>query len=77
VAGRLDERFLSLRTGFAGEVMQKFVNYQLRLAVVGAISRHLAASSALTALVQESNQDSQVWFVPNLETLDSRLRTLT
>ena len=73
-AGRLDERFFELGTGFAGEVMQKFVNYRLRLAVVGDISRHLAASSALRALVQESNSAGHVWFVPDLAALDERLR---
>ena len=74
---RLDEQFFSLGTRFAGEIMQKFVNYQLHLAVVGDISRHLAASSALTALAQESNQGGQVWFVPDLASLDARLRALS
>ncbi|MEV2272578.1 DUF4180 domain-containing protein [Nonomuraea africana] len=74
-ASRLDARFFSLGTRFAGEVMQKFVNYRLRLAIVGDISGHLAASSALRALVHESNQADQVWFLPDLESLDARLRT--
>ncbi|NUT92930.1 MAG: DUF4180 domain-containing protein [Saccharothrix sp.] len=73
-AGRFDERFFTLGTRFAGEVMQKFVNYRLRLAVVGDISTHLAASSALRALVAESNRSDHVWFVPNMEALDDRLR---
>jgi hypothetical protein len=73
-ATRLDERFFSLGTRFAGEVMQKFVNYRLRLVVIGDISRHLAASSALRALVHESNGADHVWFVPDLDALDARLR---
>ncbi|MGC9667843.1 DUF4180 domain-containing protein [Planosporangium sp. 12N6] len=76
-ASRLDERFFSLGTRFAGEVMQKFVNYRLRLAVVGDISRHLAASPALRALVHESNHADHVWFVPDLDALDDRLRRTT
>ncbi|GAA3739946.1 hypothetical protein HDA32_002703 [Spinactinospora alkalitolerans] len=75
-ASRLDERFFSLGTRFAGEVMQKFLNYRLRLAVVGDISRHLAASSALRALVHESNRADHVWFVPDLDALDARLRAV-
>jgi hypothetical protein len=75
-ATRLDERFFSLGTRFAGEVMQKFVNYRLRLVVIGDISRHLAASSALRALVHESNRADHVWFVPDLDTLDARLREM-
>ncbi|SCG39148.1 DUF4180 domain-containing protein [Micromonospora humi] len=72
-AGRLDPSFFALGTRFAGEVMQKFVNYRLRLAVVGDISAHLAASGALRALVAESNRHDQVWFVPDLAALDARL----
>jgi hypothetical protein len=73
---RLDEQFFSLGTRFAGEVMQKFVNYRLRLAVVGDISRHLEASSALRALVHESNRSDHIWFVPDVDALDARLKTL-
>jgi hypothetical protein len=73
-ASRLDQTFFALGTGFAGEVMQKFVNYRLRLAVVGDISRHLAASAALRALVHESNRGGHVWFVADLDELDARLR---
>ncbi|WP_422738500.1 DUF4180 domain-containing protein [Micromonospora sp. WMMD729] len=72
-ANRLDARFFSLGTRFAGEVMQKFVNYRLRLAVVGDISTQLAESSALRALVHESNRGEQIWFVPDLDALDARL----
>ncbi|MEV0397853.1 DUF4180 domain-containing protein [Polymorphospora rubra] len=73
-ASRLDDDFFSLGTRFAGEVMQKFVNYRLRLVVVGDISQHLAASAALRALVHESNRADHVWFVPDLDALDARLR---
>jgi len=72
-AGRLDERFFDLRTGLAGEVMQKFVNYRLRLVIVGDIAPWLATSSALRDLVRESNQGDQVWFVADLDELDTRL----
>ncbi|MDW5324938.1 DUF4180 domain-containing protein [Plantactinospora sp. KLBMP9567] len=76
-ANRLDPSFFALGTRFAGEVMQKFVNYRLRLVVVGDISGHLATSSALRALVEESNKAGHVWFVPDLDALDDRLRALT
>ncbi|GLY24944.1 DUF4180 domain-containing protein [Micromonospora sp. NBRC 101691] len=73
-ASRLGDEFFSLGSRFAGEVMQKFVNYRLRLVVLGDISRHLAASSALRALVHESNRADHVWFLPDIEALDARLR---
>ncbi|MEJ2857772.1 MULTISPECIES: DUF4180 domain-containing protein [unclassified Saccharothrix] len=71
---RLDERFFALGTRFAGDVMQKFVNYRLCLAIVGDIAEHLASSSALRALVAESNRSDHVWFVPDFDALDDRLR---
>ncbi|WP_396449524.1 DUF4180 domain-containing protein [Actinomadura sp.] len=73
-ASRLDERFFALGTRFAGEVMQKFVNYRVRLAVVGDVSAHAAASPALAALVRESNAAGHVWFVPDLDAMEARLR---
>jgi hypothetical protein len=72
-AERLDPSFFALGSRFAGEIMQKFVNYRLRLVVVGDISTHLAASSALRALVAESNRHDHIWFVPDLAALDARL----
>lgn len=70
---RLDDRFFALRTGLAGEVLQKFTNYGMRLAVVGDISAKVAASPALRDLVLESNRGRQVWFVADLDELDARL----
>jgi hypothetical protein len=72
-ATRLDERFFSLGTGVAGEIMQKFVNYRLRLAIVGDIGAHVAASTALRDLVRESNRGRHVWFVADLAELDERI----
>ncbi len=72
-AGRLDERFFTLRTGLAGEIMQKFVNYRTRLVIVGDISARVAASTALRDLVYESNRGRHVWFVADLDELDARL----
>ena len=71
---RLDDDFFRLRTRIAGEIIQKFVNYRLRLAIVGDISRHLDESSALRALVNESNRGKEVWFIASLEELDRRLQ---
>jgi hypothetical protein len=45
----------------------------MRLAVVGDVSRHVAASTALRDLVFESNRGNQVWFVADLDELDTRL----
>ncbi|HWT91355.1 MAG TPA: DUF4180 domain-containing protein [Solirubrobacteraceae bacterium] len=72
-AARLDPAFFDLRTGVAGEIVQKFVNYQARLAVVGDISGRVAASDALRDFVRESNRGRHVWFVADAEELAARL----
>ncbi|HEY8373608.1 MAG TPA: DUF4180 domain-containing protein [Pseudonocardiaceae bacterium] len=65
--------FFRLRTGVAGQVVQKFVNYRIGLAVVGDLTAHLDGSRALTDFVRECNQGSQTWFVADLEELHRRL----
>lgn len=56
----LCEDFFVLRTGFAGEVLQKFVNYQMRLAIVGDFSPY--TSKPLRDFMYESNQGNAVFF---------------
>jgi hypothetical protein len=72
-AERLGDDFFQLSTRIAGEAIQKFVNYQRRLAIVGDISRHLEGSKALRDFVYESNRGRHVWFVDSLEALADRL----
>lgn len=73
--GRLHPDFMVLSTRMAGEVIQKFTNYRIRLAIVGDITPAMAASNALTAFVTESNRGQGVWFVESLEALKARLET--
>ena len=71
--GRLSPDFLRLRSGLAGTIAQKFVNYRLKLAVVGDISDHLAASNALRDWVREANRGRDLWFVNSIDDLAARL----
>ena len=70
---RLDPDFFSLRSGVAGEVVQKLTNYRLRLAVHGDIAPLTDASSALRDWVREVNRGPTVWFVADLDELAGRL----
>ena len=63
--GLLDEKFFILSTGFAGEVLQKFVNYQMKLAIWGDYAHY--ASKPLQDFVRESNQGHAVAFLPTQE----------
>ncbi|WP_405741378.1 DUF4180 domain-containing protein [Streptomyces sp. NBC_00028] len=71
---RVAEEFFRLRSGVAGAVMLKFVNYRVRLAVVGDVSRHLGESAALRDFVRETNQGGHVWIVADDDELGERLR---
>jgi hypothetical protein len=70
---RLAPGFLDLKTRIAGEMLQKFVNYRRRIALVGDVSGAVAASEALRDFVRESNRGRHVWFVADLAELESRL----
>ena len=70
---RLHAEFLQLRSGVAGEVLQKLVNYGYRPAIVGDIAEAVAASDALRDFVRESNRGRHVWFVDDLDALAAKL----
>jgi uncharacterized protein DUF4180 len=70
---RLDPRFFTLSTGLAGAIVQKLVNYRLRLTVVGDVRSYVEASDALRDYVYETNRGRQVWFVADSAELDARL----
>jgi hypothetical protein len=72
-AARLGDDFFHLANRIAGETIQKFVNYQMKLAVMGDISGHVAQSGALRDFVYESNRGRHVWFVADLAELERRL----
>ena len=57
----LDERFFVLSSGLAGDILQKFVNYQLKVAIVGDFSGY--TSKPLRDFIYESNNGTHVFFV--------------
>jgi hypothetical protein len=71
---RLGDEFFHLRSGIAGEMLQKFVTYHLHVAIVGDITSLSTASKALHDSVVECNRGSAVWFVRDMDELNDRLR---
>lgn len=61
----LDEDFFDLRTGIAGNILQKFVNYSMRLAIVGDFSMY--QSNNLRRFILESNKGKQVFFASSAQ----------
>ncbi|MDR0596657.1 MAG: DUF4180 domain-containing protein [Clostridiales Family XIII bacterium] len=59
----VSEDFFKLSTGIAGEVVQKFVNYGYRLAIVGDFSAY--TSKPLRDYIYECNNGRHLCFVAN------------
>ena len=70
---QLDPEFFRLSSRLAGDVLQKFVNYRARVAIIGDISAHVAQSDALRDFVWESNRGEQVWFLDDEAALETKL----
>lgn len=57
--------FFDLKTGLAGEVLQKFSNYRIRLFIAGTFSD--IQSNSLRDFIRESNKRKQVNFVATVD----------
>ena len=56
--------FFDLKTGMAGEILQKFSTYSIRLAIVGDFSKY--ESKSLQDFIRESNKQGFINFVSSL-----------
>ncbi len=57
--------FFDLKTKMAGEILQKFSNYRMRLAIVGDFSKY--TSKSLKDFIYESNKGKLINFVSSTE----------
>jgi hypothetical protein len=70
---RLCADFFRLSSGVAGAVVQKFVNYRLRLVVVGDPNHHGPTSGPVEDWIREANRSRELWFVADDAELARRL----
>lgn len=63
--------FFDLKTGIAGEILQKFSNYRVRLVIVGDFTNYTGKS--FRDFVYESNNHQQVNFVSGITEAIERL----
>lgn len=56
--------FFDLKTGIAGDVLQKFSNYNMQLAIVGDFSKF--ESKSLKDFIYESNKAGRIIFVSSI-----------
>jgi hypothetical protein len=63
--------FFDLRNGIAGEILQKFSTYRMKLAIVGDFEN--LASKSLKDFIFESNKQQQINFVATTEAAMDKL----
>ncbi len=59
------EEFFILSNGIAGEILQKFINYHVRIAIYGDYSQY--TSKPLKDFIYESNNGNDFFFVSSKE----------
>ncbi|MES2656642.1 MAG: DUF4180 domain-containing protein [Bacteroidota bacterium] len=63
--------FFDLKTSIAGDILQKFSNYRVRLAIVGNFTHY--TSKSINDFIFESNKAGQINFVNSTEEAISKL----
>ena len=63
--------FFDLKTRIAGDILQKFSNYRVRLAIIGDFSKY--SSKSLQDFIRESNRGRTIFFAGDLESAIQKL----
>ncbi|OZB98444.1 DUF4180 domain-containing protein [Paenibacillus sp. XY044] len=61
----MPEAFFDLKSGFAGEILQKYRTYQFKIAIVGDFEAY--SSKSLRDFIYECNQGQDVFFMKDGE----------
>ena len=72
-AEHFDPLFFDLSSGLAGSILQKFSQYQMKLAIIGDFDKY--PSKSLKAFIAESNRGNQIFFVDSRGAAIERLTT--
>lgn len=67
----ITEPFFNLSTGLAGEILQKYMNYGVKMAIVGDFTGY--TSKPLHDFIYESNNGTSFFFVPTEEEATEKL----
>ena len=61
----LADAFFDLRSGLAGEILQKFSNYKTQLGIIGSVAGY--TGNALHAFIRECNRGQCVFWADTME----------
>ena len=64
--------FFDLSTKIAGEILLKFSNYRVKMAVIGEFEKY--KSKSLKAFIKESNKGNLIFFVPDRRTAIAKIK---
>lgn len=68
------EEFFDLKTRLAGDILQKFINYNTKFAIYGDFSMY--TSKALRDFIYESNKGNDIYFVATEEEAIQKLKAV-
>lgn len=70
----LSESFFDLKTRLAGQILQKFINYRVKVAIIGDFSAY--SSQSLKDFIYECNSGNDIFFLPTEQEAIDKLSKL-
>lgn len=70
----LSESFFDLKTRLAGEILQKFINYRVKVVIIGDFSVY--SSQSLQDFIYECNSGNDIFFLPTEQQAIEKLSML-
>ena len=70
----LMDDFFDLKTGIAGEILQKFSNYKVRLIIYGNFDEY--KSKSLNDFIRECNRGNLIFFIESLDLALEKCKSL-
>ncbi|MBL3821682.1 MULTISPECIES: DUF4180 domain-containing protein [Bacillus cereus group] len=70
----ISEDFFDLKTRLAGDVLQKFINYKVKIAIIGDFSMY--TSKSLQDFIYECNKGNDIFYLSTEQQAIEKLSTL-
>ncbi|HDR7800517.1 TPA: DUF4180 domain-containing protein [Bacillus tropicus] len=70
----ISESFFDLKTRLAGDILQKFINYRVKIAIVGDFSMY--TSESLKDFIYECNKSKDIFYLATEQQAIEKLSTL-
>jgi hypothetical protein len=71
---QISPAFFDLKTRFAGEILQKFSNYRMQVAIIGDFSKY--TSKSFQDFIRECNKGNRIFFLESRKAALSKLASV-